>query len=310
MNRIEHPQNKSSTKKGLNLKWGYLVLSLAVLVKVIVLAVGQIPKTNLPSSVEAYVWEEPGRKWAYENDLFYAEPIVRKQDSVTLTIWGVVLSPYATEVIYSVDGLKNGGSFDIVAVDGRGVSSYQGSGLNYDGGFVNTVITYALTTETAEEHTITLSLPQRGNISDGIVINLQINPHSYKEYYQVKKLDYAETINGITLKVDRVIYSPVQIYLEYLLTGEELTEFSTKNAVIHKNEIALAIDGKKRYLNPAAITSEINKATNMHYLIVARPDIITADTKLVLNNGSYPPSADATIHTAIEGPWEIPLPVP
>lgn len=46
MNRIEHPQNKSSTKNGLNLKWGYLVLSLAVLVKVIVLAVGQIPKTN------------------------------------------------------------------------------------------------------------------------------------------------------------------------------------------------------------------------------------------------------------------------
>ncbi|NLZ93951.1 MAG: hypothetical protein GX922_08085 [Firmicutes bacterium] len=85
-------QKHFSTKpKKINLKWGYIFLLLLVLVRIIVLAVGNIPKTNLPREIETWFLENAGWKWAYENNLLFKNPIVKKQDKV-ITRSGQMLS--------------------------------------------------------------------------------------------------------------------------------------------------------------------------------------------------------------------------
>ncbi|MCR3923494.1 MAG: hypothetical protein NUK65_13440, partial [Firmicutes bacterium] len=210
-------------------------------------------------------------------------------------------NPYEIGIFYSIDGLvyEPGCGITITEVNGekRKLSNggYAGSGPD---GHVGTVTADILTTASEGEHTLTLVLPQVGVLSSDIVIDLKVNPASFRHLYQIKELHYEETISGVTIKSNRVIYAPADIWVDFSIIGEKPVSFYDFSI----DEIYLTMDGKTKIATTGGVPGVFR---------FPRPNKVTDDAKLVINNTYLDPLDRYTENlVAIEGPWEIPLPLP
>ncbi|MCR3923550.1 MAG: hypothetical protein NUK65_13730, partial [Firmicutes bacterium] len=208
--------NKNYQKEA-STRWIY-ILVLLVSMAVFLSACQNQPNSNqtMPRWVTDDFLRDFGEfNWVYENGLFYGEPVVTEQDGVTLTIWGESASPYRAGVFYSIEGLvyePEFGGILITAVNGEKLKlpggGYYGSGPD---GYAGTAMTDILTTASEGEQSLTIVLPQVGDLSSDIVIDLTVKPDRFRDLYQVKKVNYVNTIAGVTIKFDRIIYSPEEI---------------------------------------------------------------------------------------------------
>ena len=301
----------------LNFRWLLLIIIVLFLVMLVGCKGQQKFPADMPDWVRDYISEHQGFMAALERGLLYDEPIVKEQDGVILKIWGVYVEPSATGVIYTVEnygGSHGWAQMKIAAVNGKEVNSRPSYAAgNYYAGFASYEIVEDVKITSEGEHTLTVVLPQGANLTSDIVIDLKVDPSIFKDFYDIKKLTYEETKSEVTLKIDRVIYSPTQIWIEYSLAGEKIRDaylYSLKSGDIKFN-----IDGKTiAIINDQIYHFTQNDNNDTIYkrgLVLPRPREITNDTRVVFNKGSlsYHDIEDPKGVTFAD-PFELKLPIP
>lgn len=288
----------------------YFFLMLAVSILFLAACQGQNEHlTEMPHWVQEWILEKPVLKFAYEEGLLYETPVVSDQDGVTLTIWGTNVTPYFTDVIFSVEGSDVGvelsGSpthtYELTTLDGEEIRSFGTTALYSPNGMADCARIETITTESLEQQTINFALKSTGNKTGEVATSFTVNPVSFRDYYKTKALDYEKTVGEITLKTGRIHYSPAQIWVEYSISSNQDEGISYTNAYIE--EIKLSTLGEEVIIEPD--NNIIDESAGMRVIVFTHPRQITEDAKLIFSKGRISIGDEAL---SFEGSWEIPLP--
>ncbi|MGE5654227.1 MAG: zf-HC2 domain-containing protein [Bacillota bacterium] len=186
-----------------------------------------------------------GLEWAVENGYVQGTVAQASNNDVTLRIIGVVADPVQTALIYLIQGLERpqehanenelkaqrAGEIDasrspipetalpqvrIVSVDGQGTSSWSQRPTWTSLGLVGVVETHPLPNE---QGAIEMALYPHGDGNEKVQLTLPVSRAAESKLATVVPLDYQKTVDGITVRGDRVILTPMQMRVEYSVEG-------------------------------------------------------------------------------------------
>ncbi len=167
--------------------------------------------------VQKLVLKDAGLNWAYENGYIKENLASAESDGVKLTILGAVADPVHTTVIYLVDGMHVDYPYaTISAVNGEGVASWSDRGSDTPLGKVGIAQTRALP---AGENTLTVTLMKGGNLNQELEVKITLDREEISRLSQSIDLDYEQTVDGITVRANRVVYTPTQVMVDYSVSG-------------------------------------------------------------------------------------------
>lgn len=167
--------------------------------------------------VQQLVFRDAGLSWAYENGYMSKDILVAEKNGIRLTVLGTVADNVKTTVIYLLEVPKgNEARVSIDALNGNGIGSRGEQPIDTPLGKVGMVHTDPLP---RGRHFLTVSvLVGNGSIA-GPSLNIEVSREEISRLTREFELDYQYTIAGITVKADKVVYTPSQILINYTVSG-------------------------------------------------------------------------------------------
>ncbi|MFZ5814734.1 MAG: DUF4179 domain-containing protein [Bacillota bacterium] len=173
--------------------------------------------------VREIIMKDAGLKWAYDMG-FIQQPLAEvTEDGVTVRVLGVVADRGRTTVIYQITGWEVPASSPqlfIAEINGTGVGSWAQPPVETPMGLVGTASADAIPTEEAEL-TLRVSFPPEKHVP----LTLQVKRTA--EASREVLVDQVQTIAGVGINVERVIYTPAETIVRYRKLGPQWSGSAT-----------------------------------------------------------------------------------
>ena len=185
----------------------------------VIWASAQVP--YLGNWVQELVFKDAGLAWAYEHGYIDDKQVTAVRDGVKFTILGTVADPIQTTVIYLAEGMGADPHVYTRRGDGDDVSSFSWHAWNSKPistplGLLGMVHSEPLP---QGDHDLVVQLQKGGNLKSDLALNIMVSSEPISKVSQEYVIDYQETVGNLSIKADRVVYTPTQIRVDYTVSG-------------------------------------------------------------------------------------------
>lgn len=207
-----------SRRRGISLLvTGVLVIMLMLNWPHVIWASAQVP--YLGNWVRELVLKDAGLAWAYEHGYIVDDQVTAVQDGVRFSILGTVADPIQTTVIYLLEGM--GADHHVYIRTGDADVSYSWHTWNSIPiptplGLLGMVHTESLP---EGDHDLSIQLMKGGSLQSDLTLNAVVSSELISRVSQEYVLEYQETADNLSIKTDRVVYTPTQIRVDYVVSG-------------------------------------------------------------------------------------------
>ncbi len=235
---------------GLNAKWWYrwrrqlVATAAACLIMILFLPQVIMASIDLPGVgplIQRVVLQYAGLSWAYDNGYIQGTVAQVSKDGVTLRVLGIVADPIQTAVIYLVQGVEapkpapekptpasrvdqtdpipavgSGFTVTVARLDGEGTWSSSDRPLWTQLGYVGVLQTAPLP---AADGTLEVELRLPGKDKTPLGLILPVTREAVSKLAQELPIDFAQTVDGITVAGKRMVLTPALVMVEYTIQG-------------------------------------------------------------------------------------------
>lgn len=158
--------------------------------------------------VRMKVYKDAGIAWAYEHGYVSEHPVSASRNGVTLTILGIVADPIQTTVIYLLEGTDESPLIDIKTVGGGLIAySWFSQQVKTPLGIVGMVHFDPLPQGKQQLKVETKQL--------GLSIEMAVTREPVSRVAREYDLDFVQTVGKAKLRVNRFVYTPAQVRVEF-----------------------------------------------------------------------------------------------